>query len=215
MGARHGPRITWRSVISMATRAPHVVVEQWTPWPLSWSGVWVGALAAVAALLVVGLIGMVVGAHQALPGQQILEWRRDFGLLALLFSVLGAFLSFALGGWAAARVAGITRSEPAMLHGAVAWLVALPIVLALVALGAGTAFGAWYAGLGVPPGGTVPGVPTTDPNAAIAARNAALGAITALLLSLMGAVVGGWLASGEPMTFTYYRTRAVPTRTAR
>jgi hypothetical protein len=40
-----------------------------------------------------------------------------------------------------------------------------------------------------------------------ATRNAALGAVTALLLGLMGSVIGGWMASGEPMTLTYYRTR--------
>src|SRR5262249_39387791 len=40
-----------------------------------------------------------------------------------------------------------------------------------------------------------------------ATRNSALGAVTALLLGLVGSVIGGWIASGEPMTFTYYRTR--------
>jgi hypothetical protein len=29
----------------------------------------------------------------------------------------------------------------------------------------------------------------------------------ALLIGLMGAVLGGWMASGEPMTFTHHRTR--------
>jgi len=38
-------------------------------------------------------------------------------------------------------------------------------------------------------------------------RNTAIGAATALLLGLMGAVVGGWMASGEPMNFTHHRTR--------
>ena len=40
-----------------------------------------------------------------------------------------------------------------------------------------------------------------------ALRNSALGGVTALLLGLMGSVIGGWLASGEPMNFTHYRTR--------
>ena len=40
-----------------------------------------------------------------------------------------------------------------------------------------------------------------------AARNAALGAVTALLVGLIGSVVGGWMAAGEPMAFTHYRTR--------
>jgi hypothetical protein len=40
-----------------------------------------------------------------------------------------------------------------------------------------------------------------------ATRNSALGAATALLLGLIGAVIGGWMASGEPMNFSHYRTR--------
>jgi hypothetical protein len=39
------------------------------------------------------------------------------------------------------------------------------------------------------------------------ARNTALGALTALLLGLVGSVLGGWMASGEPMSFTHYRKR--------
>jgi hypothetical protein len=31
--------------------------------------------------------------------------------------------------------------------------------------------------------------------------------VTALLLGLVGSVIGGWMASGEPMTLTYWRTR--------
>jgi len=40
-----------------------------------------------------------------------------------------------------------------------------------------------------------------------AVRNAALGAVTALLLGLVGSVIGGWMASGEPMTFGHHRYR--------
>jgi hypothetical protein len=43
-----------------------------------------------------------------------------------------------------------------------------------------------------------------DPNAAAAARNAALGAVTGLLIGLVGSVIGGWMASGEPMTLGYH-----------
>jgi hypothetical protein len=38
-------------------------------------------------------------------------------------------------------------------------------------------------------------------------RNVALGAVTALLLGLIGSVIGGWWATGEPMNFTHHRTR--------
>src|SRR5437016_1671706 len=49
----------------------------------------------------------------------------------------------------------------------------------------------------------------TDPNAAVVAQNHALGAVAALLLGLIGAVIGGWMSSGEPMNFTHYRTRTI------
>jgi hypothetical protein len=48
---------------------------------------------------------------------------------------------------------------------------------------------------------------TADPNAAMVARNSAIGAVTALLIGLMGSLIGGWLASGEPMSLTYRRMK--------
>lgn len=173
-------------------------------WPVSWSAIWVGALAALATALLFGLAGTALGAHEL--GQRVVTWR-DFGLGALIFSVMGSFFAFVLGGWVAARIAGFQRSEPAMLHGAVAWLVALPLLLVFASLGATTYFGAWYGGLAGTPAWVLRPTGPVDPAAAIVARNSALGAITALLIGLVGSVVGGWLASGEPMTFTYYRRR--------
>jgi hypothetical protein len=177
------------------------------PWPLSWSGVWVGTLSALALVLIFGLIGIAIGAHRV--GHPLGTWH-DMSFLALLWSVLGAFLAFAAGGWIAAKIAGVTRSESAMLHGAIAWLVAVPILLMLAALGSSAYFGTWYGGLAGTPAWVTPAAAATqDPAAAIAARNAAVAAVTSLLLGLVGGVIGGWMASGEPMTFTYYRTRPV------
>ena len=179
--------------------------EVHAPWPLSWSAVWVGTLAAVALALIFGLVGVAVGAHRV--GQPLGAWR-DMSFMALAWSVFGAFISFVVGGWAAAKVAGLRRSETAMLHGGIAWLVAVPILLVMASLGATVYLGAWYGGLaGVPAWVTPAAAAVQDPNAALAARNAALAAVTALLLGLMGGVIGGWMGSGEPMTFTHYRTR--------
>jgi hypothetical protein len=110
------------------------------------------------------------------------------------------------GGWVASKIAGLRRAEPAMLHGAVVWLVAVPLLLVLAALGAG-----WYSGLaGTPPWVAPPSGPV-DPDAALAARNSALGAITALLLGLTGSVIGGWLGSRKPMASYDDRTPSVTT----
>jgi hypothetical protein len=172
-------------------------------WPLSWSAVWVGTLAAIALALIFGLVGIAIGAHRV--GQPLGAWH-DMSFLALAWSVFGAFISFVVGGWAAAKVGGFRRSETAMLHGAIAWLIALPIVVAMASLGAAAYLGTWYSGLAGTPVWAAAAA-TQDPNAALAARNAALAAVTALLLGLVGGVVGGWMGSGEPMTFTHYRTR--------
>ena len=177
-------------------------VEVRAAWPLSWSAVWVGTLAAIALALIFGLVGIAVGAHRV--GQPLGAWH-DMSFLALTWSVFGAFISFVVGGWAAAKVGGFRHSETAMLHGAIAWLIAVPVLVAMASLGAAAYLGTWYSGLAGTPVWAAAAVP--DPGAALAARNAALAAVTALLLGLVGGVVGGWMGSGEPMTFTHYRTR--------
>ena len=178
-------------------------VEVRAAWPLSWSAVWVGTLAAIALALIFGLVGIAVGMHRV--GQPLGAWH-DMSFLALTWSVFGAFISFVVGGWAAAKVGGFRRSETAMLHGAIAWLIAVPVLVAMVSLGAAAYLGTWYSGLAGTPVWAAAAV-AQDPGAALAARNAALAAVTALLLGLVGGVVGGWMGSGEPMTFTHYRTR--------
>lgn len=185
-------------------REPHMQRDRavWTAWQVSWSAIWVGALAALAVGLIIGLIGTAVGAHEA---SRYVDWKKVH-LTGLIFSVAGAFLAFVVGGWAAARIAGILRSETAMLYGAIVWLVALPLLFGLAAFGVSGQAGGWYGGLsGVPAWTTA--VPPADPEIAKAIRSTALATVVALLIGLMGAVIGGWMASGEPMTLTYYRRR--------
>ena len=173
-------------------------------WPVAWSAIWVGALAALAAALIFGLIGISVGAHQL--GQRITKWS-EFGFGTLLFSIGGAFFSFVIGGWIAAKIAGFRRAENAALHGGIVWLVAVPLLLMLAAFGAASFFGGWYGGLAGTPVWASSTKVAADPNAAAIARNAALGSISALLLGLVGSVLGGWMASGEPMSLTYRRAK--------
>lgn len=195
--------------IAVEHAGPAIYGRTLTPWPVFWSAVWVGALAAIALVLVIGLVGMSIGANQA--GHHF--GTRTFGLGSLVFSVFGAFISFVAGGWVAARIAGLTRSEPAMLHGAILWLVSIPFLLGFAALGAASLFGNWYGGLAGTPAWAAVAVrdgavaTATSPAAALATRNAALGALTALLLGLVGSVIGGWMGSGEPMILTRRRLR--------
>jgi hypothetical protein len=173
-----------------------------TAWPVSWSAVWVGTLAALAVGLIIGLIGYAVGAHEM---ARFVDWEK-VRLTGLMFSVGGAFFSFVVGEWVAGRIAGFRRAEPAMLHGAIVWTLGLTLLLVLGAVGAAQRYGEWYAGLaGSPAWSSL--VPPADPDLAARVRNTALASVVALLISLVGSVLGGWMASGEPMTLTYYRRR--------
>jgi hypothetical protein len=98
-------------------------------WPVDWSAVWVGALSAVVLTLIIALIGVAVGAHRAADAR-IVRWS-EFGLWSLIFTVGGAFLSFVVGGWVAGRIAGFFRAEPAILHGAIAWLLGVSLIMAM------------------------------------------------------------------------------------
>jgi hypothetical protein len=180
--------------------------ERWIHWPVAWSGVFVGALGALALGLLFGLIGIAIGTYKV--GTSIVSWR-EFALGALVWSVLSAFLAYVGGGWAAATIGGFRRAEPAMLHGAIVWLVTVPFLLFFATLGVGGYLGSWYGGLAGSPAWVTPSTIVASPEAAAAARNAALGAVTALLLGLVGSAIGGWLASGQPMTMRSYRATTV------
>ena len=179
--------------------------DNWRPWPI-WSAIWVGALSALAVGLIIGLIGYAIGAHQ-LAGPRVTTWK-NVRLITTIFNVGGAFFAFVVGGWVAARIAGFRRAEPAMLHGAVVWLVTIPMFLILGALGATASYGAWYGGITSSPA-WMGQLPAAGGDVAAAVRNTALAAVTALLLGLVGGVLGGWMASGEPMSWTYYRRRTL------
>jgi hypothetical protein len=173
-------------------------------WPVYWSAIWAGALTAFALALMFGLIGTAFGAHQV--GKKMVNLH-DLSFWGLVFSVAGAFFSFVAGGWVASSIAGFRRAEDAALHGALAWLVAVPMVLLLGAFGAASFFGTWYSGLAGTPVWANSSTVTADHNAAMVARNSAIGAVTALLLGLVGAVIGGWWGSGEPMSLSYRRLK--------
>jgi hypothetical protein len=209
--------------------------EKWRHWPVNWSAIAVGTLAAISILLVLSLIALAVGGHLLRPEARVVDLKK-LAIASTVYSVCGAFFAFVAGGWIAGKVAGILRSEPAMLHGAIVWLTTIPVLAVLVGVGAGSYAGGWLTtsgdvlaqkmpferpdGLGTNATAEERASYTTamseyrenvakwEEETPKAVRNSALCAITAVLLGLMGSVIGGWMASGEPMTLTYHRHRA-------
>ena len=173
--------------------------EIWTAWAINWSAVWVGSLATLSAALIFGLIGTALGAASF---KTFSSWH-SVARLDVALAVFAAFFAFAIGGWCAGKISGLRHAEPSILHAAISWAVALPLLLVLLAVGGAAAFGGWYQGLMTPIMAAPPAV--APPPEVI--RGTALAAVTSILLGLVGAVIGGWIASGEPMHFTHFRTR--------
>ncbi len=207
--------------------------ERWAHVHINWSAIWVGALAAFALLVVFGLAATALGAHLVGIEYRVVDVRK-ISVWTMAISISGAFFAAVAGGWAAVKISGILHSEPGMIHGAIVWLLTVPLLLSASAVGV---VGGWYAGLGPNPAVTA-AAPYTRPDALAVnatqaeianyqlqqaeynrevkqwredtpkvARNAALLAITALLMGLIGSVLGGWMGSGEPMDFSHYHTR--------
>ncbi len=173
--------------------------ETLVAWSVNWSAIWVGALASLTFALIFGLLGTAVGATSTEKFSSFTAISR----IDVAMVICAAFFSFVIGGWVAAKITGARHAEPAILHGAIAWLVATPLLVVMLAAGAGNAFGGWYGGLIASPLGTAVAQAATPE----VVRNTALAAITSLLVGLVGSVIGGWMGSGEPMSFTHYRKR--------
>jgi len=211
--------------------------ERWHHWPVNWSGVFVGALSALAVGMIIGIVAIAVGAHVFDANDRVVDLKK-LGWTAAAIGICGTFFSFVIGGWIAGKIAGTLRSEHAMLHGAIVFLVAVPLMAVADVVGAGGLAGSWLgslagsAGLNAASSAAAPFEKPEDPGANAseedrqqytkkledyradvqkwkeetpkAVRNSALFSVTGMLLALVGAVIGGWMASGEPMTFTHH-----------
>ncbi len=170
------------------------------PWPIYWSAVWTGALSALASAAVFGLMGTALGASSIAAAVDLSTWK-TMTLTDTATAICGAFFAFVIGGWVAGKIAGTGLAESSTLHGVISWLVALPLIILMMSMGAGTALGGWYGGIL----GNLHPVAGAAPISAAMVRHLALAGLTVLLVGLIGSVLGGWMASGEPMSITHRR----------
>jgi hypothetical protein len=159
---------------------------------ICWSAVIVGSLAALATGLVFGLVRVAVAGRALGPALRV---GVTLPASVPVLYVLGAFLSFFLGGWIAGRLSGMRRARATALHGFVVWLVTLPILALMAPLGAAHYFG-WY-GASPLASAWMPSEPLfIDAGSWQLAHVGALNSLKTLSLGLVGGVIGGWMASG-------------------
>jgi hypothetical protein len=179
-------------------------------WSLHWGPIVTGLLAAVTAMTLLSLLGAAIGltAFQAGAGVQGAP-PADAGRNAAVWSGISAALSFLLGGYVASRTAGLRDRRWGSWHGALVFMLAVPLLFWLAGQGLGAVVGglSGYAAtfnpgyLADPARAGAPGVAPSDIlRAASAARNAAWFTLVGLVLGLGAGALGGYLGVHHNLT---------------
>lgn len=107
-------------------------------WRLSWGAVFAGVIVALAAHLILNLLGIGIGLAGATGGAGM-EWvSTGFGLWWTIAGIIAA----AIGGWIAGRTLGSADRSDGMIHGLLSWAGATLVIAFLLTTAAGGILGA-------------------------------------------------------------------------
>lgn len=108
---------------------------------VSWGSIFAGTVVALALMVFFTTLGLAIGAAAVDP---LYESNPLSGLGAGsgIYLVLTQLISLAIGGFAAARLAGVPRTVASLLHGAAVWSVATVLLTWAAVTGGGALFGA-------------------------------------------------------------------------
>ncbi len=166
---------------------------------LHWGAIAAGVVLALAAHVVMGLIGAALG-FAAAPADS-----NAVGAAAAIWALLTPFVATLLGAWLAGRLASADDSRSATLHGVLVWCIGLIAgalflagTMASGAMSAGTAasgnLGAAQRALRGDTGARGARAEARSEDAAKAAAAGSGGAALAAIAGLLGAVVGAGLS---------------------
>jgi hypothetical protein len=148
-----------------------------TDW-VRWGPIWAGFLTVISVLAILGALGTAIGLTVWGAGSNTAF---NYG-----WAILIGIIAYFLGGWLAARSAGVAGLGAAALNGGLVWALSLLAVLVLVVVGASSAVGAIGGNLGSALG-TTRGATGT---AASAAWISFVTFVIGLCLAMLGGLVG-------------------------
>ncbi len=173
-----------------------------------WGPILAGLVSALATLLILALLGVAVGLTAAAGdpnggANAVAGKTSNYGTGAAIWAGASALIAFFIGGFVAAKTAGVRGKGNGWINGALVWAVAIPLLLWLAGNGASGFLNAIGFNLNdftqtvqntvsnpaTNPANNPSAVQTTTE----AARNGAWGALGALLLGLIAAGLGGLL----------------------
>lgn len=119
-----------------------------TPTRMSWGAVLAGVVIAVAVQLVLGILGAGIGLTMVDPVEGTTPGAAGFGIGAGLYWLVTTVVALGAGGYAAARVSGVTERFDALIHGLVVWGVTLILTLYLLTSAVGGIIGGAFRTVG-------------------------------------------------------------------
>ncbi|MDZ7282774.1 hypothetical protein KV697_11640 [Sphingomonas sanguinis] len=115
---------------------------------ISWGAIFAGVVIAVAVQLVMGILGTGIGLSMVDPVQGSTPGAAGFGIGAGLYWLITTVVALGAGGYAAARVSGVTEKFDALVHGLVVWGVTLLLTLYLLTSAVGGIIGGAFRTVG-------------------------------------------------------------------
>ena len=115
---------------------------------ISWGAIFAGVVIAVAVQLVMGILGTGIGLSMVDPVQGATPGAAGFGIGAGLYWLITTVVALGAGGYAAARMSGVTEKFDALVHGLVVWGVTLILTLYLLTSAVGGIIGGAFRTVG-------------------------------------------------------------------
>jgi hypothetical protein len=193
-----------------------------------WGPIVAGLLTAMSALLLLSLLGLAIGLTTLNAGAAATQGGppADAGRNSAIWAAISGILAFALGGYVAGRTAALFNRGWGALHGALVFMLAVPLILWLAGQGLGTVLGSL---------GNLSGALASNPDAAQvaqgaadqaqsaaqnvqpgdiaraaeAARNTAWGTLAGSLVAVAASALGGSLGTRHPTVRARTSTRVV------
>lgn len=167
-----------------AANAPALANRQagpasWSDW-VRWGPIWSGFFTIVSVLAIVGSLG---------AGIAFSVWHSSpNNAFAYGWSIMTGIIAYFLGGWVAARAAGVGGSGAAVLNAGLTWALSLIAILVVTLYGAGSAFGLLGSNLStLLRGGASPASGSLAATAWVTFASLVIGLILAMIGGLVGA----------------------------
>ena len=133
---------------------------------VSCGAIFAGVVIAVAVQLVLGILGTGIGLSMVDPVEGTTPGAAGFGIGAGIYWLITTVVALGAGGYAAARVSGVTERFDALVHGLVVWGVTLILTLYLLTSAVGGIIGGAFRTIGSVAGAAGATVGTVAPRAA-------------------------------------------------